>query len=72
LSQEFITYLQYFEGKLSTASSPPLMALRQVSRIEKRYSIMQLELDAHRITALSARDTDRLFAYLLPIAWLMP
>jgi len=40
------------------------MALRQVSRIEKRYSIMQLELDAYRITALSARDTERLFALL--------
>ena len=40
------------------------MALRQVSRIEKQYSVMQVELDAHRITALSARDIERLFALL--------
>jgi hypothetical protein len=40
------------------------MALRQVSRIEKRYSSMQVQLDAHRITTLSARDNDRLFSLL--------
>ena len=63
-SQEFLKYLEFFEARLSTASSPPLMALRQVSRIKKRYSIMQLQLDEHRITALLARDLERLFALL--------
>jgi hypothetical protein len=40
------------------------MALRQVSRLERHYSAMQLEHDAHRITTLSARGTEKLFALL--------
>jgi hypothetical protein len=40
------------------------MALRQVSRIERHDSAMQLGHDAHRITTLSAKDTERLFALL--------
>jgi hypothetical protein len=51
-----------YEQVLSTASEAPLLGLRQFSGFERRYSLT--DTNHFKISSLSARDIERLFALM--------
>jgi hypothetical protein len=53
-----------YEQLLSNASEAPLLALRQISGFERPYALTQANPNLFKISSLSARDVEKLFALM--------
>ena len=53
-----------YEQALSNASEAPLLALRQISRFERPYPLIQSNPSLFKISSLSTRDVEKLFALM--------